>query len=223
LGEAPETVHNVGALGVENAKNIQLQTLTELESDLDFVLGDKYLLATFHPATLMRDSADSQIDQLFQALDKFHTYKILFTLANADVEGRRINELIQAYVEKNNARAKAFPSLGVVRYLSALKYAAAVIGNSSSGIIEAPSFNTPTVNIGERQKGRIQADSVFNCQAKKVDISTALSLALSDEFSAQAESIRNPYEGFRTSETIAGLLESLPIENLPGKTFYDIH
>lgn len=219
LGEDPKRVFNVGAPGIENIKKVPLMDKKELESTLDgFTFNDKTLLITYHPVTLENSTAEEQIQNLLSALDEYHDIKIIFTLPNSDTDGRVIIRLINEYVSKHQEKAIAYPSLGLKRYLSALQFVKAVVGNSSSGIIEVPSFGIPTLNIGDRQKGRIAADSVINCGTSKKDILEGLDKVLN---SGHTE-IHNPYEGKNTTEDILHVLKTYPIEGLIQKTFYNL-
>lgn len=219
LGEDPKRVFNVGAPGIENIKKIPLMTKEELESTLDgFTLNDKTLLITYHPVTLENSTAEEQIYNLLSALDEYSDIKIIFTLPNSDTDGRVIIRLINEYVSKHPGKAIAYPSLGLKRYLSALQFVKAVVGNSSSGIIEVPSFGIPTLNIGDRQKGRIAADSVINCGTNKKDILEGLDKVLNSE----PKEIHNPYEGRNTTADILHVLKTYPLEGLIQKTFYNL-
>ena len=221
LGENHNRVFNVGALGVENIKKIPLMEKSELEESLNgFSLGDKSLLVTYHPVTLENSTAEKQILNLFAALDEFPEYKLIFTFPNSDTDGRIIIERIKEYVQKNSNRSVAFPSLGLKRYLSALKYVSAAVGNSSSGIIEVPSFGIPTLNIGDRQKGRIAAKSVVNCGTDKTSIVAGLRKILSSDYSCK--DVTNPYEGKNTAEKIVEILQTYPLEGVINKEFYDV-
>lgn len=219
LGEDPKRVFNVGAPGIENIKKVPLMDKKELESTLDgFTFNDKTLLITYHPVTLENSTAEEQIQNLLSALDEYHDIKIIFTLPNSDTDGRVIIRLINEYVSKHQEKAIAYPSLGLKRYLSALQFVKAVVGNSSSGIIEVPSFGIQTLNIGDRQKGRIAADSVINCGTSKKDILEGLDKVLNSE---HAE-IHNPYEGKNTTADILHILKTYPLEGLIQKTFYNL-
>lgn len=219
LGEDPKRVFNVGAPGIENIKKVPLMSKSELEASLDgFELGDKYMIVTYHPVTLENATASEQIQNLLGALDEYPDYKLIFTLPNSDTDGRIIIQLINAYVAKHADRAIAYPSLGLRRYLSALKYARAAVGNSSSGIIEVPSFGIPTLNIGDRQKGRLAADSVVNCGTGKEDILVGLDKVLHTEYT----NICNPYEGKNTTADILRILKTYPLEGLIQKSFYNM-
>jgi UDP-N-acetylglucosamine 2-epimerase (non-hydrolysing)/GDP/UDP-N,N'-diacetylbacillosamine 2-epimerase (hydrolysing) len=222
LGEAPQRVFNVGAIGVENIKQVPLMSKEELEDSLDFKLTDKCLLVTYHPVTLEDSSAADQSEHLLQALDKFTDYKVIFTMPNSDTDGRVIMQKIEAYVSEHTDRCKAFKSLGLKRYLSALQYVTAVVGNSSSGIIEVPSFGIPTLNIGDRQKGRLAADSVHHCGTLESEITHSLSQILQKESLEAAKRTVNPYEKEGTVGTIVKVLKGYPLEHLVQKSFYNL-
>lgn len=219
LGEDPKRVFNVGAPGIENIKKVPLMDKKELESTLDgFTFNDKTILITYHPVTLENSTAEEQIQNLLSALDEYPDIKIIFTLPNSDTDGRVIIRLINEYVSKHQEKAIAYPSLGLRRYLSALQFVKVVVGNSSSGIIEVPSFGIPTLNIGDRQKGRIAADSVINCGTSKKDILEGLDKVLN----SGPKMIHNPYEGKNTTADILHVLKTYPLEGLIQKTFYNL-
>lgn len=222
LGEQPERVFNVGALGVENIRKVRLLSKKELEDSIHFVLGDKTLLVTYHPVTLEDSTAAEQCNNLLEVLETYSDYRIIFTLPNSDTDGRIIMDLIHGFVEKHADRSIAFTSLGKVRYLSALRYVSAVVGNSSSGIIEVPTFGIPTLNIGNRQKGRIAAKSVINCGTSREEIANGLQIILSEAIKEMAKKQNNPYEKENTSEAILRVLKNIPLENLIQKSFYNL-
>jgi len=222
LGESPGRVFNVGAIGVENIRNLQLLSRVELESAIGFKIDEKTILVTFHPVTLENRSSKSQFTNLLEAIDHYDL-RVIFTKANADTDGRIINRLIDEYVEKNPDRAVAFASLGQLRYLSALKYSACAVGNSSSGIIEAPSFKIGTINIGDRQKGRIKAGSVIDCSPDKNSILEAFSRLYSPDFQSVLKKINNPYSNGNTSEKIFEIIKNADLTGILKKTFYDIN
>jgi len=222
LGEAPDRVFNVGALGVENIRRMSLMEHGALAESIGFRLEKPYFLVTFHPVTLEKETSEEQFQSLLDALDAFPEYNVIFTKANADTDGRVINRMIAEYAEKYPERCLAVASLGVHRYLSAMKYATAVIGNSSSGIIEAPSFNIPTVNIGDRQKGRIQAASTLNCSPDADAIQQTIGRALSPAFQENFSGISNPYDRPGTCSTIVELLENVDVFGITKKTFHDV-
>jgi len=207
LGEHPERVFNVGAIGLENVKNLKFLSKEQLEKAIGFTFGEKTALVTFHPVTLEADTSAEQFDQLLRALDRIQDMKVIFTKANADTYGRVINLMIDDYVKANRSKAAAFDSMGQIRYLSAMKHADVVVGNSSSGIIEAPSFHVPTVNIGDRQKGRIQAESVINCEPEADDIVRAIRKGFSEQFSKKIKNIVNPYGEGNASQKILHVMK----------------
>ncbi len=218
LGEQPERVFNVGAMGVENVMKTLFMSKEEIEESLGFQLTDKCFLITYHPVTLSSMSSEQQILNLLQALDNFKDYHIIFTYSNSDTNSRIIIQRIQEYVDKNAGRCMFIPSLGQRRYFSALKYVKAVLGNSSSGIIEVPSFGIPTLDIGDRQKGRIAADSVFHCGYSTGEIKEGLKKVISYGH----KSIDNPYFKEGTCDAILNVIKTYPLDNLVQKHFYDL-
>ena len=218
MGEQPQFVFNVGAPGIENIKKIQPLNKIELEKSLNFELSTKCLLVTYHPVTLESHTAADQIDNILKVLDEFKDYHVIFTYPNSDTDGRVIIERINEYVAKNPDRCLALPSLGIKRYLSTLRYVQCVIGNSSSGIIEVPSFHIPTLNIGDRQKGRLAAESVINCGTSTKEISDALTKVMSMD----CRGIQNPYEGKDTANEILKELKAADLNKIIYKNFYDI-
>jgi len=222
LGEAPERVFNVGALGVENIRRMPLLERNELSEAIGFNLEKPYYLVTFHPVTLESSTSEEQFQALLDALETFPEYNVIFTKANADTDGRVINRLIGEYAEKRPERSLAVSTLGVHLYLSAMKYATVVLGNSSSGIIEAPSFKIPTVNIGDRQKGRIQAAGILNCSPDAHAIRQTIGRALSPAFQENLSGITNPYDRPGTCSNIIRLLEKTDIFGITKKTFHDV-
>ena len=224
LGENPERVFYVGALGVENIKKINLMTKEELERSIHFEIDENTVIVTYHPVTLENNTVEEQFLNLLKVLDRNPKIRMIFTKANADTNGRIVNELIDKYAAQNSERACAFMSLGQKRYLSALKYCRIVIGNSSSGIIEAPSFGKPIINIGDRQKGRICADSVINCGYTQQEIQQAMETALTKEFENKASNCRNPYEKENTAANIISVIKDYLLNDKIKlkKGFYDI-
>lgn len=208
LGEDPARVFNVGATGVENIQNVEKLSRDELASDLDFDLSEPYAVVTFHPVTLEDATAEQQVGELLKAMDSFPCFNYIVTKANADKDGRVINACFENYAAEHD-NVKIFASLGVKRYLSALNYADLVIGNSSSGIIEVPSFHIPTVNIGDRQRGRTRADSVIDCNAECKDIVRAINTARSSEMQNNIKHIKNPYGGGTASSTSAAIIQTI--------------
>lgn len=222
LGEAPDKVFNFGAPGLDNILNLHLLTKEELEKETGFRLGKKNLLVTFHPVTLEQRTAKEQFQQLLAALDELSDTQIIFTKANADTDGRVINTMIDSYVAANKDKAIAFTSLGHLRYLSALQYVDAVVGNSSSGLTEAPSFKIGTINIGDRQRGRIKAASVIDCAPDRRAIIDAIEQLYSPGFQKSLCDVTNPYGEGGSSQKIAGILRSHPLAQLLKKTFNDL-
>lgn len=224
LGEQPGSVFCVGALGVENIKSQKLLSKEELKRDIRFSLEEPYVMVTFHPITLEKSTTGKQFENLLLALEEFREYRILFTKANADTDGRIINQLIDEYAARNKERVAAFTSLGMIRYLSALQYCEMVIGNSSSGIIEAPSFHIPTVNIGNRQEGRVRGRSVVDCDCTIEGIMHAVYSAREMNKKGSLLNERNPYEGENTSGNILKVLKDFLAKKIDiKKHFFDIN
>lgn len=219
LGEQPGRVFNVGALGVENIMNTLFMTKEEIEQSLHFELTDKCFLCTYHPVTLSTMSSEVQVMNLLDALDDYKDYHIIFTYSNSDTNSQIIIKRIQEYVDRDADRCMFIPSLGQRRYFSTLKYVTAVIGNSSSGIIEVPSFGIPSLNIGDRQKGRIAADSVINCGYSTEEIKQSIKKVIAYGHGT----IDNPYHKEWTCNTIFNVLKTYPLETLIQKHFYDIN
>lgn len=223
LGESPLTVYNVGSLGVENAKTVNLLQQEELENMLEFRFKFPTIMITYHPVTLENATAKSQFEEILYVIDKHKEISVIFTKANADTNGRIINEMIDDYVEINRDRCREYTSLGQRKYLSALQYCDVVVGNSSSGIIEVPSFRIPTVNIGNRQKGRVHAESVIDCGNNRIGIEVALQKALSYEFRNKIANVQNPYERERTSDEIVEIISKAIYGGMElRKKFFDI-
>lgn len=219
LGENPNCIFNVGSLGVENILTTKLLSKQELEHSIGFNLGEKYSIVTFHPVTLENIDIAIQFQELLDAIDEFKDMKFIFTKANSDANGNIINNMIDEYVSRNKKMTVAFKSLGLLRYLSAMKHCKLVIGNSSSGIYEAPSLNVVTIDIGDRQKGRTRAESVINCQTYKAEIIKAINAGLAKD----AKNVENPYFQPNTSNTIVKtIMNVLEKGNISlKKRFYD--
>ena len=222
LGEQPERVFHVGAIGIDNIRHIDLLDKKVLEEQLDFPFDRKTVLVTYHPETLDAIPTGEQFRNLLEALDDRQDIRIHFTLPNSDTGGRIIIRMIEEFVARNKQRVRAYTSLGQLRYLSALQFVAAVVGNSSSGILEVPSFGKPTLDIGNRQKGRLAADSVVHCGVSGTEISEGLDRVLSDAFAKQAACTQNPYEKKDTALEIWRVLKNYPLNGIVQKTFYDI-
>ena len=222
LGENPMHVHNVGAMGVYNIRHLQYLTRQELEDDLGTSIPEGTLLCTFHPATLETIAPRVQCENLLAALDRHPDNKVIFTYPNNDTNGAIIIELINAYADLHPHRVAVFPSLGMRRYLSALHCVAAVIGNSSSGIVEVPSMGIPTLNIGIRQDGRLAAESVTNCGVTVEEIDRGLTTVLSPENRIRCRSVKNPYEQPDTLQRIVDVVCNTPLDNIIIKPFHDL-
>ena len=222
LGEHPSRVFNVGGMGIENIKRLKLLSKDEFEKSIEFKLNSKNILVTFHPVTLENSTAKEQFQQLLDAIDELEDTNIIFTKANSDTDGRVINQMIDEYVTKNFQKSVQFTSLGQLRYLSALQYVDAVVGNSSSGLAEAPSFKIGTINIGDRQKGRIKASSVIDCEPNKDSILKSFEKLYSKEFQNSLINVKNPYGDGCASKKIVEILKSVDLENILKKSFYDL-
>ncbi|NMH65593.1 UDP-N-acetylglucosamine 2-epimerase [Shewanella salipaludis] len=220
LGEAPERVFNVGAIGLDHLKRGTFMSVEELATSLNFPLHKPYVVATYHPVTLADEEPTASFTALLEAMDQYPDIQVILTYPNADDGGRRIIPLLEAYAAKQPLRVLAIPSLGQVRYLSAIKHAAAVVGNSSSGIIEVPSLDVPSVNIGMRQKGRLAASSVLHCGATASDIQATLEIALSRSYKETDEQVYNPYGQGNASRKVISILKNLKFNSV--KSFYDV-
>jgi GDP/UDP-N,N'-diacetylbacillosamine 2-epimerase (hydrolysing) len=221
LGEQPDRVFLVGGLGVDAIKRMKLLSRAELEESLAFKLGTKNLLVTFHPVTLDEESSANQMRALLEALDELDDTHLIFTLPNADTGNRELTAMIKNFVA-SHPHARAYQSLGQLRYLSCMQFVDGVMGNSSSGLAEAPSMKIGTINIGDRQKGRLAADSVIHCLPDKNSICDALKTLYSPDFQAKLALVQNPYGNGNAVEKIIHVLEAFPLENLVKKTFYDL-
>ena len=221
LGEQPDRVFNFGAIGLDNMRQIQFLDRQSLEQSIDFEIGEDCILVTYHPVTMERNSAETQFGALLEAIDRVGC-RVIFTKPNSDSDGRIIIKMIDEYVAANSDKAACYTSLGYVRYLSALQFVKAAVGNSSSGIWEVPSFGIPTVNIGDRQKGRLRADSVIDCNTDVDSIEKAIRRALSQEWQTIARNATNPYEQPDTVALIFDVLQQCDLSQMKQKRFYDI-
>jgi len=222
LGEHPSRVFNVGALGIENIKKLQLLTKEKFEKSIDFKLNKKNILVTFHPTTLEIGKAKEHFQELLDAIDNLEATNIIFTKANSDTDGRIINQMIDEYIAKNNDKSVGFISLGQLRYLSAMKYIDAVVGNSSSGLIETPTFKIGTINIGDRQKGRLKAGSVIDSLPNKKNIKDAFEVLYSKKFQSILKTVENPHGDGFASKKIIKLLKTTRLDNILKKSFYNL-
>ena len=221
LGENPKNVFNVGGLGIDNINKLSLLSKREIENVLNLYFNKRNLLITYHPVTLEENSSFYQIDQLLHALDQQKETNIIFTMPNADMESRILSKKIKQFCDKKS-NAYLFTSLGQLNYLSCLQFVDAVIGNSSSGLLEVPSFKKGTINIGDRQKGRICAKSVINCQAESKAIINAINHIYSEEFRAILSSVNNPYGEGGASAKIVNKLENVGVRGLLKKKFFNL-
>ena len=221
LGENPKTVFVVGGLGIENINKLTLLSKPELEKALNLKFENKSLLVTFHPVTLDKITPLEQVNELLVALDELKDTTLIFTSPNADPGGSKIRKQIVGFVDKKS-NAHFFASLGQLKYLSCLAHVNGVVGNSSSGILEAPGLKKGTINIGDRQKGRTQSTSIINCLPNKESILEALETLFSDEFQKSLSSTINPYGVGNSSKEVVEVLNSISLEGIIKKEFYDI-
>ncbi len=221
LGEHPRRVFNVGGLGIENIYKLKLLSKNEFEKSIDFKLGDKNILVTFHPVTLEKSTSKVQFQALLDSINELKNTKIIFTKANSDTDGRVINDMIDNYVAQHD-NTISFTSMGQLNYLSALQLMDAVVGNSSSGLLEAPSFKIGTIDIGDRQKGRIKASSVISCLPSKNSIDSAFEKLYSEDFQSIVNNTKNPYENGDASRSIMNIIKDFNLIGILKKTFYDL-
>lgn len=221
LGEQPERVFMVGGLGIDAIQRITLMTREALEASIDFKLGPRNLLITFHPVTLEGQSSAHQMSELLDALDGLHDTHLIFTMPNADTGGRELTSMVESFVS-THPNARAYSSLGQLRYLSCMKWVDGVVGNSSSGLAEAPSMGVGTVDIGDRQRGRLRASSVIHCVPVRQKIADALDLLYSSAFRKGLATVVNPYGAGGACQRIVEVLASHPLDQLVKKKFHDI-
>lgn len=221
LGEQPERVHLVGGLGIDNIKRMKFLDREALEASIDFKLGRKNLLITFHPVTLETSTAEDQMTELLAALAALEDTQLIFTMPNADTDGRKLIAMVNAFVAQHT-NARAYTSLGQLRYLSCIAQVDGVVGNSSSGLAEVPSFKKGTINIGDRQRGRLQAASVIQCDPTRESIGAAIETLYSSRFQSSLNDVRNPYGDGGASEKIFDVIKHMPLEGLAKKSFYDL-
>ena len=222
LGEDSKRVFNVGGAGIENIKRLKLLTKMKFEKSINFKLKKKNVLVTFHPVTLEVKTSKKHFQELLNSIEELEDTNIIFTKANSDADGKIINQMIDKYISKNSDKSIGVASLGQLKYLSALQYVDFVIGNSSSGLLEVPSFKIGTINIGDRQKGRIKADSVVDCSPNKKSIKKAIKIVYSKKFQKFLKDVKNPYGDGCASKKIIKVLKSVKLENILKKTFFDI-
>ena len=222
LGEHPDRIFDVGGLGIENIKRLKLLSLAEFQDSIDFELNSKNILVTFHPVTLEKFTASKQFQELLNAIDDLEDTNIIFTKTNSDTDGRIINYMIDEYVSAKTDKSVCFTSMGQLRYLSALQFMDAVVGNSSSGLTEVPSFNIGTINIGDRQEGRIKAKSIIDCDSNKKSICNGFKKLYSQKFQESLKNVINPYGDGCASKKIVRILKRETLDNIMKKSFYDI-
>lgn len=223
LGEAPDRVMNVGAPAIENVRRLKLLSKNELEESLDFYLGEKPLLVTYHPVTLKEGGGVDSLRNLLSALEtEIDRHQIVITFPNADAHGRDLIPLLQGFSEKFPKKVLLTQSLGQIRYLSLMKICGAVVGNSSSGLLEAPAFGVPTVDIGIRQKGRLKPASVLEADDDFHSIQAAIKLSLSSGHQKLCKTASNPYGDGYVTEKIMDVLKGTDFNSLLVKKFYDL-
>lgn len=222
LGEDPRRVFKVGEIGLCDLPALKYLSRRQLEDELNIIFQPKNMLITFHPATGTKGSSVPQLMELLKAMAKLDSTLLIFTQANADTEGRQFNKIIAGFVRRHSARAVLFPSLGRLKYLSLLRQVDAVVGNSSSGLVEAPSFKVPTINIGDRQQGRIKAASVVDVPPRKAAIAKALAHIHQAGFQERLRRVVNPYGDGRGVSRALKILKCYPLQKLVQKKFYDV-
>lgn len=222
LGEHPDRVFNFGAIGIDNIIKLQLLDREELQRSLQFDLGDHYFVVTYHPVTLGLSQPARTFQELIEALNAYPEYKVIITKPNADPQNKEIISMIDRYADDNRDRVLSVSSLGQLRYLSAVKHCDAVIGNSSSGIIEVPVLKRPTVNVGDRQRGRAMGPTVINVSENKDDIIEGIELALSNKFQKIVQESESIYGKGNVSHKIKDVIKSYPLEGILLKIFHDM-
>jgi len=220
LGEHPDRVFNVGGLGIDNIKKLQLLSKNDFEKLINFNLNKNNILVTFHPVTLEESTAKEQFQELLYSIDELKDTNVIFTKANSDTDGRIINNMIDNYVFTHD-NTISFKSMGQLKYLSALQFMDAIVGNSSSGLLEAPSFKITTVDIGDRQRGRVKADSVICCMPNKKSIDNALRKIYSKDFKNILKNVKNPYGDGGASQKIKETIKNISLNGILKKSFYD--
>ena len=221
LGEVPQNVHCVGGLGIDNILRLKLLSRTELEDSLDLQLAKRNLLITFHPVTLEEKTSREQMNELLTALDTLHDVGLIFTMPNADTDGRILFQQVTKFCQSHD-KAWAYTSLGQLRYLSCIQHVDGVVGNSSSGLAEVPTFKKGTINIGDRQRGRLRASSVIDSATDHKSIIESLNILFSSSFSSKLTDVENPYGNGGASTSIVQILEQQSLDNLLKKHFFDL-
>lgn len=221
LGEQPQRVHLVGGLGIDAILRTRLLDRSALEVSLGVPLAARNLLITFHPVTLEQQSSQEQMAELLAALEGLDDTRLIFTMPNADTGSRALREMVDAFVGEHS-NACAFSSLGQLRYLSCLKLVDGVVGNSSSGLAEAPSLAVGTVNIGDRQRGRLKAESVIDCPPQRQAIAAAIRQLYDPDFRQLVSRAVNPYGQGGASEKIVQVLRTVSLDGIVKKSFHNI-
>ena len=221
MGEHPSRVFNVGAIGIDSIKKLKLLSKKQIEDYIGVKFNKKSVVVTFHPVTLENFTAEQQFRDLLLALDEISDCTLIFTKANSDKGGRIINQMIDDFVNKNKHKAVGFASLGQLRYLSTLQHVDFVIGNSSSGVLEVPYFKIPTINIGDRQKGRLMPERVINCTPTYNEISKAIEMAQDNEFLSRITTQENIYGDGEATSKIMNTLRKIDF-SVVQKQFYDL-
>ncbi len=222
LGENPKSVFNVGGTGIDNIKKLKLLNKNKLEKKLKIKLKKKNIIVTFHPVTLEVSTAKNSFNELLKALRKKKDINIIFTKTNADTDGRIIIKQIEKFVRENKNRSCCFTSLGQLNYLSLLQYVDGVVGNSSSGLLEVPTYKIGTINIGDRQGGRLKALSVIDCKTNYKSIIKAINTLYSNKFQKRLKKTINPYGNGGASKKAVKILKRTSLKNIIKKKFYNI-
>ena len=222
LGESPGRVFNVGGLGVDAIKKTNLLSKDELMIKTGIKFGKKNLLITYHPVTLENKTSQQDFKSLLDVLSEIKDIYLIFTMPNADSDGRIIKKMINDFVFNQSERSISFTSMGSLNYLSTLQYIDGVVGNSSSGLAEAPTFKIGTINIGDRQKGRLKAESIIDCEPTKKSIKLAIDKLYGHKFQKDIHSVQNPYGDGDAIEKIMSILSNKPIPEDMKKDFYDL-
>ena len=223
LGENPKNVFNIGGTGIDNINKLKLLSKDQIGNILNIKFKSKNILVTFHPVTLEVSTAKKQFNELLRALKKNKDINLIFTKPNADTDGRTIIKQIEEFVKKNKTRSYCFTSLGQLNYLSLLKYVDGVIGNSSSGLLEVPTYKKGTINIGDRQKGRLQSSSIINCKPNYKSVIKAINILYSSKFQKKLKKTVNPYGKGGASEKAVKILKKINLSNIIKKKFYNIN
>jgi GDP/UDP-N,N'-diacetylbacillosamine 2-epimerase (hydrolysing) len=223
LGEEPNKVFNVGGAGIENIKRLKLLKKKDFEKSINFKLNIKNILVTYHSVTLEDKTSKKSFQELLDTIDELKNTNIIFTKANSDMDGKVINQMIDQYTKKNLEKSISVTSLGQLNYLSALKYMDFIIGNSSSGLLEAPSFKIGTINIGDRQNGRLKAKSVVDCLPNKKNMKRAIKKIYSNKFQKILKDVQNPYDNGCASKKITKVLKKVKLDKILKKKFFNIN